>query len=517
MGSALITFVSLEDPFFPGPVAGERQAGPVLALAAAKPFDRILLLASPQALPNAEGVLRELARRSPQTETEIVRLETPNPRDLPALLLEIGRVAGRVEGGGLDWYANLSAGTQEMRWVWTVVNQRRWRRLKLLRLYWPSYPSLRGASVRELDLAEPEEELLSRPRFQRRLAAPVSPAMFGATLAMPAAAAEAEENPLEVALADLRIVVKSAALRLAAERVAAVAPHGMPLLVLGETGTGKEVFARLLHRLSPRRSRPMVDVNCAALPETLAESMLFGASKGSFTGAVKDMQGKFAEADGGTLFLDEIGELHPSIQAKLLRVLEDGKVEPLGGKAVKCDVRIVAATSRDLKAEVAAGRFRKDLLFRLAVADVRLPPLRERCAEIAPLALEFLTRINNGFAAEPRCLTQAAIKRLENYSWPGNVRELEHVLERSVVYARGAEIDAGDLVIEESPSVPDPLLTLPEPREGFVMEDYIEQVRHQLVVRAVEKANGNFSAAAKLLGVTRQAVSKHFNQEDNES
>jgi len=506
----------------PGPVAGGRQAGPVLTLATARPFEKILLLASSQAAANAQGVVGELRRRVPDTEVEIVALETPNPRDLQALLKEIGKLVERSFDDDCKWYANLSAGTQEMRWAWTFASQRLWLGLKLLRIYWPSYPDLRGAMVREVGVAEPRMEFLSRLESMPLAAPERGISLFRkrrvkAVGEATRAALAPERSSLELALAELGIVVRSAMLQDVVERVAMVAPHGLPVLLLGETGTGKDVLATLLHRLSGRQARPFVPVNCAALPETLAESTLFGAEKGSYTGAVKDFPGKFAEADGGILFLDEIGELHPSIQAKLLRVIEDGKVEPLGGKAVKRDVRIVAATSRDLKAEVEAKRFRKDLLFRLSVAEIHLPPLRARRSEIAPLAMEFLTRINNGFAAEPRSLTRAAIERLENYSWPGNVRELMHVLERSAVFARSDEIDAADLYIEEPATVADPFLSLPEPEPGFILDDYIEQVRHQLVLRAVAKTDGNFSEAAKLLGMTRQGVSKHFQGYDNES
>jgi transcriptional regulator with PAS, ATPase and Fis domain len=179
-------------------------------------------------------------------------------------------------------------------------------------------------------------------------------------------------------------------------------------------------------------------------------------------------------------------------------------------KGVKRDIRVIAATNRELPAMILAGQFRKDLYHRLSVAEILLPPLRKRAGEVAPLALSFLARMNEGLAANPRRLTQAALQRLENHTWPGNVRELSHVIERSVLLSRRQDIDAPDLLIQEPRPSPDPFAQLPEPTEGFALEKYLRDVRHQLVLRAVAKANGNLSEAAKLLGVTRQALSKHY-------
>src|SRR5712692_7761133 len=210
-----------------------------------------------------------------------------------------------------------------------------------------------------------------------------------------------------------------------------------PFFFLGETGTGKERFAHLIHRLSPRFHRELVAVNCAAIPASLAESYLLGHLKGAFTGATSDGKGIFETADQSTLFLDEIAELTLEIQAKLLRVIQDGMVQRLGNTASrKIDVRIIAASNRDLRNEVSAGRFREDLYFRLEVVQIKLPTLRERRSEIPELALTLLRQINLR-RHKPRQLSSAALMRLERYDWPGNVRQLSNVLERSVLYARG--------------------------------------------------------------------------------
>jgi DNA-binding NtrC family response regulator len=323
---------------------------------------------------------------------------------------------------------------------------------------------------------------------------------------------------LDDALRELGIFIGSAALRHAAEQAGIAAGSHLPILLLGETGTGKDRFAHLIHRLSPRFHRELVAVNCAAIPASLAESYLLGHVRGAFTDATSDGKGIFEAADQGTLFLDEIAELTLEVQAKLLRVINDGVVQRLGSTAPRrVDVRIVAASNRDLRKEVAAGRFREDLYFRLEVVQIKLPALRERRGEIPELALMLLRQINQ-LREKPRQLTTGALARLERQPWPGNVRDLLNVLERSVLYSRADIIDAGDLMISCDPSAKDLLALLPEPSDGFKVEEYLGQVRNQLFLRALEASKGNQTAAAELLGVSKQAVSKFvLGQNDNEN
>jgi len=255
-------------------------------------------------------------------------------------------------------------------------------------------------------------------------------------------------------------------------------------------------------------------LNCAAIPKDLVESMLFGHKKGAFTGAISDQLGKFDQADGGTLFLDEIGELSVSTQAKLLRVLEDGLIDPLGGrKAHKVNVRVIAATNQDLAKAIRSGKFREDLYYRLNVGEIRLPPLRERKSDIPKISLHILDHVNS-MLKRPKRLSPDALSRLQHHSWPGNVRDLENVLERSARLARQDVIDADDLMISEPVTYSDPLAVLPEPDEGFSLEEYIASARKQLMLRAVELANGNQSEAARLLGITPQAVHKFLRKID---
>lgn len=323
---------------------------------------------------------------------------------------------------------------------------------------------------------------------------------------------------LDDALQELGIYVGSAVLRHAAERAGIAAGSDLPVLLLGETGTGKERFAHLIHRMSPRRSRELVAINCAAIPESLAESYLFGHIKGAFSGAASDKKGMFESADLGTLFLDEIAELTLEVQAKLLRVIQDGVVQRLGSTVPrKVDVRVIAATNRNLRDQVAAGRFREDLYFRLEVVEIKLPPLRERRSEIPELALALLRQINLR-RHKPRQLSSAALMRLERYDWPGNVRQLSNVLERSVLYARHDGIDADELLITDDRPSKDPFTALPEPVPGFEIKAYLTQVREQLFLRALAACKGNQTEAAKLLGLSKEAVSKFVaGRDDNEN
>jgi anaerobic nitric oxide reductase transcription regulator len=321
---------------------------------------------------------------------------------------------------------------------------------------------------------------------------------------------------LDEVLQELGIYVGSATLRHAAEQAAIAADSHLPVLLQGETGTGKEEFAKLIHRLSPRFPKNMVVINCAAIPMTLAESYLFGHVKGAFTDASTDHNGIFESADGSTLFLDEIAELTLEVQGKLLRVLQDGVVQRMGTTVPRrVDVRIIAASNRDLRKEVSAGRFREDLYFRLDVVSIRLPPLRERRHEIANLALTLLREVNQR-RHKPRKLGTEALLRLERYHWPGNVRELSHVLERSVLYARDEVIRGEDLLITDHDQAKDKFAALPEPREGFSVEEYLNQARKQLFLRALAACKGNQSEAAAMLGVSKQAVNKFVaGQSDN--
>ena len=307
---------------------------------------------------------------------------------------------------------------------------------------------------------------------------------------------------------DSRIVGDSAALAGILDQVARVAGTNATVLVRGESGTGKELVARAIHEASDRRSGPFICLNCAALSETLLESELFGHEKGAFTGATERKIGKFEAADGGTLMLDEIGEMSPEIQAKFLRVLEGHPFERVGGSVrVQADVRVVAATNRNLEDAVASGGFRRDLYFRLKVVEIVVPPLRRRAEDIPGLAAHFLEK----FAAETRRrirgFTPEALAALEAHRWPGNIRELRNCVERAVVLAAGDMIDLPDLALSPLTSTGDSARAASGPRGRFVPRS-IADVEREHVMATLEAVGGNKTKAAALLGIERSTLDR---------
>jgi two-component system response regulator HydG len=298
------------------------------------------------------------------------------------------------------------------------------------------------------------------------------------------------------------VVAESAALRTAVDLASRVAPTRSTVLVTGETGTGKEVIAGLIHRLSPRAGGPLVKVNCAALPETLLESELFGHERGAFTGADRQRIGRFEQASGGTLFLDEVGDMSPATQAKLLRVLQEQEFHRLGGTQVlRTDARIVAATNQDLTERIAVGRFREDLYFRLNVIRIHLPPLRERPEDLMALAQCLLPRFARQLGRPARGFTRAALDRLRAHTWPGNVRELHNVLERAVLLCEEPRIDAADLGDLGGGGVARGLRS-ELPAGGVVLRD----VERDLVLEALRRSHWVQKDAAALLGVSRRKL-----------
>ena len=276
-----------------------------------------------------------------------------------------------------------------------------------------------------------------------------------------------------------------------------VAPTESTVLIQGESGTGKEVIARYVHEMSPRADGPFFSINCGALPESLLESELFGHVKGSFTGAVRDREGLFAAAKGGTFFLDEIGETTPATQVKLLRVLQEREVIPVGGtEAVPVDVRLIAATNRDLEEEIRGGRFRTDLFYRLNVIAIHLPPLSSRRDDIPLLAEAFLKRMAADRKEEPKNISSEVLDAILAYEWPGNVRELENALERASTLTKGAEIPASALPVRVTERRAEPLVaerTHPNPTLDMVERAYITWV--------LRAEAGNKSRAAEVLGI----------------
>ena len=291
-----------------------------------------------------------------------------------------------------------------------------------------------------------------------------------------------------------------------------VARHPSTVLVTGESGTGKELIARLIHTASPRAGAAFVAVNCAAIPEALLESELFGHARGAFTGAAQERMGLFEEASGGTIFLDEIGELPLALQVKLLRVLQEGEIRRVGENASRpVDVRVVAATSRDLEAEVAAGRFRSDLYYRVNVVRLHLPPLRERRDDIAELARHFLARHAQRLKIAPPKLAAATLRALAEYAWPGNVRELENAMERALVLADDGVIDVAQLPAAvrgegRAPNGGSPNGSGAPVEEDLSVKRRTESLERALIAQALQRTGGNRTRAAQLLDLSHRAL-----------
>ena len=311
-----------------------------------------------------------------------------------------------------------------------------------------------------------------------------------------------------------RMVGDSQALREIREAVARIAPTRASVLITGESGTGKELVARAVHSNSPRVDQPFVKVNCAAIPEELIESELFGHVKGSFTGATKDQAGKFVRADGGTIFLDEIGDMSLKTQAKVLRVLQDGDVEPVGAaRTMTVDVRVVAATNKDLAEEIEQGTFREDLYFRLNVVPLRLPPLRERPEDIEPLVLHFAETFRQDNDYRKKSFTPGALEAIRRLPWRGNARELRNAVERLIIMTQGSSIDAGDLPSElgmalgkeESASTEGALIVH---HDGATLQEFKDRAERSFLLTRLRAHSWNIAATAKAIGTPRSNLYK---------
>jgi DNA-binding NtrC family response regulator len=318
----------------------------------------------------------------------------------------------------------------------------------------------------------------------------------GATVPLPPAAAEEAES----------IVGASPAMLEVFRSVGRVAPSDATVLVLGESGTGKEVVARAIHRHSPRARGPFVAVNCAAIPENLLESELFGHEKGAFTGAIARKVGRFERANGGTLFLDEIGDMSLALQAKILRAIQEREVERVGGEGrIPIDVRVVAATHRNLRAAIAEGSFREDLYFRLAVVTLQLPRLAERGPDVELLACHFAARHAARYGRPVRAMAQEVLGRLRGHAWPGNVRELNNTLERAVLLARGPVLLPEHVQLELNPAAPP---AAPSAGAGYPPDLSLEAVERLHILAVLRHVGGHMGRASELLGLHRNTLTR---------
>ena len=459
-------------------------AGPVAQALGAIPFDAAFLLTDHDAEPT--DYLRWLSARAGGAEITVLREQLTGPTEFGEIYTAAVRACEQALATNPESALtfHLSPGTPAMAAVWIILAK---TRFPAAMIESSREHGVRTASV-PLDIsADFLPDLLRQPdRELERLSAGLPP--------------EAPEFDA--------IVHRSPVMQRVILRARRVAPRSVPVLLEGETGTGKELMARAIHQASPRRDRPFIAVNCGALPPELVESELFGHERGAFTGADRARPGYFVAANGGTLFLDEIGELPPAAQVKLLRVLQEGAVVRVGATTPRdVDVRVIAATNRTLTEEVAGGRFREDLFYRLAVAVLKLPPLRERPGDVGLLADRLLQQIDAESASEPgyqsKKLSASARNVLSRHPWPGNVRELSNTLRRAAIWSDGCAITAQDLRDALLPAARDrgrQILDRPL-GNGFSLPQLLAEVARHYLGRAMEDAADNKTRAAELVGL----------------
>lgn len=526
----LISFTGFHDPYAMGLIDGEEQPGPILTLVGERQFARIVLFSTPRTLENTEGTRQALLSQHKNLVVETRLLPLDDPTDYQKIMVLLQQHVSELKKALPDYmfFVSVASGTPQMHACWVVLLRDRIIQARILHVRPPRFVTTDHPLITEIDLerslAAPGIEgkqpgiIKTRTSCQELPLKTLQVQEFAASAPAPSYRVAKLETPpsnLDLARRTLGIVGEHPKMVEILERVEMAAPSDMSVLILGETGTGKEMIARLIHSLSDRAAAPFVPINCGAIPKELIESTLFGHAKGAFTGAIRDHIGKFEEANGGTLFLDELGELLPETQVKLLRVIEDGIIQPLGAKSQKrVDVRVVAATNQDLPKAISRGLFREDLFYRLNTVQLSIPPLRERASDIPQIALHLLEDINAKLR-RPKRFSREALARLKKYPWPGNVRDLRNVLTQSAMFCKNELIEAENLIITEPLTSSDPLVMLPEPMEGFEVNVYLDKVRKQIFLRALDLAGGNQSKAARLLGVSAQAVHKFLNDKGN--
>jgi transcriptional regulator with PAS, ATPase and Fis domain len=477
----LLTFTGFNDPYSKSLIQGDEQPGPILSLLFSRKFDNVVLFSTPSTTTHTEGTVQAIGG----VPVSVRNLNLPDPTDHSAILRELRRECGtiRTENFDAEIFIATASGTPQMHACWFLLAASGEVPATLLHVRPPRFVTK--------DLPVVSEIIPSSNDFPRVLPHRVVSEIGNSV------------SQLEAALEEIGLVVEHASMRKLVESAAVVAPVATSVLLLGETGTGKEMFARFIHALSNRSGR-FVPLNCGAIPGELVESTLFGHRKGAFTGASENQIGKFEQAHDGTLLLDEIGELPLAAQVKLLRVLENREIEPVGAnRSQPVDVRVIAATNRNLAEEVKARRFREDLYYRLCPITLTLPPLRARRSEITRIALYLLERLNRNFRRQRR-FSSDALRRLAVHPWPGNVRQLEGVLRKTVILCPSDLIQASDLDLDET----EVQSQLPQPFEGFQLDKFLEETRDLLIDRALEMAGGNQTQAGRYLGITGAGVSK---------
>ena len=497
MNRILLTFTGFHDPYTSSVVAGDKQAGPIISMLEARAFDTLVLFKTPGARQNTENTVEAVSVVFPDVTVLVKDLpDLVDPTKHVNILRYLrSHIRDILESFPEAQYSiSISSGTPSMHACWLLLVADGSIPANILYGH-PPRNATETYKVSEVDLGAPEFPEITPKKY-------------------PVFEEESYVADLASVCDELHIEGTDKTFLDALDRAARLAEYDCHILVLGETGTGKEQVAKLIHRISGRRKDRFIAVNCAALPKDLAESILFGHEKGAFTGASQSQEGEFVRANGGTLFLDEIGEMSPEMQAKLLRVLQDKVVKPIGGKERVLDVRVVAATNMDITKAIRDGNFRPDLAQRF-IDSIELPPLRRRRGDIIKLATFTLTRWNREYGGK-RKISRKALDALQSYSWPGNVRELVSAVERAAMMAKKDIIQTEDFRLGEAAwSVTNDQAGFPEPYIGFSLRKYLADARESLIYRALELADNNGAHAAKLLSISSQAVNKFLKEQDD--
>ncbi|MBI3867052.1 MAG: sigma 54-interacting transcriptional regulator [Verrucomicrobia bacterium] len=483
----LLTFTGFHDPFSEGLISAEREAGPVLTVTSERNFDSVFLFTTPSTSDITLETQKQLAIRLPACKVEICDVPLKDPTNYLGILKHLRTHFRAINKSyrEADFFICVSSGTPHMHASWLMLAASGEIPARILQTRARRFVREGESQVTEIDF--------TNPQFPQ-----IKP--FGV---LPDTNTDSD---LDAIRGELNLVGDDDVFLTEVRKAYILASYDSPVLLLGETGVGKELFARLIHRASKRASRPMVTTNCAAFTESLIASQLFGHRKGAFTGADRDQRGIFEEADGGTLFLDELGEMPPQCQAKLLRAVQHGRIQRLGESTDRpVNVRVIAATNLDIKKAIQDKALRQDLYYRFQ-STVQIPSLRNRRSDIPKLAHRFMEEWNRGHQRQRR-FSQEAILALMRRPWPGNIRELEGVVIRS------AQLCAEKVIGPEHLLFDDALETstddgLPDPEEGFDLNSFLSRARETVIDRALRKCDGNQSRAAALLGLTPQAVSQ---------
>jgi len=487
----LLTFTGFHDPFSRSGLDGDMRAGPVLTVVAEGRFDRVYLFTTPNMSEITKGTADAIIEKHTGIDVELVEILLKDPTNYSGILKLVRSAFKKIHEKYPDagYSISVSSGTPQMHSCWLLLAASGEIPASILQSTPPEFVPAGKSQVRAVDLHKQGFPAITADSYSN--------------------SHEPEEEDLFSVCRELGIVGEDPAFLKTLEEAKTYAEYDeFHTLLLGETGSGKEYLASFIHRFGPRYGKAFIPVNCGSIPKELVESQLFGHKKGSFTGATADNPGKFKSADKGVLFLDELGELPMEAQAKLLRVLDQGEIEPIGAaKPIKVDVRVIAATNRDLREMVATGTFREDLYQRFGAA-IQIPSLRERRMDIPKLALHVLKGWNTSHKKERR-LSADALTELTRHVWPGNVRELAKVIVRSAMLCSKVVIGPNDLKFE-LPLVSSAYAAIPEPEEGFDISAYLEDLKAQIVERAMVKAEGKQAQASRLLGWTPQAVNQYL-------